>query len=112
MILYSINIGIYIKRLAAIHEFTSPCADKLFMFSDRHPTACVTRGWAGRDNATLPEPAPSHANCLKTRRLPPVGCTLCWAQFADVNGSHILHNQSRCIVHLQRFERNLDTLAR
>jgi len=23
----------------------------------------------------------SHANCLKTRRLPPVGCTLCWAGF-------------------------------
>jgi len=21
----------------------------------------------------------SHENCLKTRRLPPVGCTLCWA---------------------------------
>src|SRR5688572_3247669 len=24
-------------------------------------------GGAGRDNATLPEPASSHANCLKTR---------------------------------------------
>src|SRR5512138_3184425 len=43
------------------------------------PTVCVTCGWAGRGNATLPEPTPSHANCLKTRRLPPVGCTLCWA---------------------------------
>src|SRR5512145_1899010 len=42
-------------------------------------TACVTRGWAGRDNADLTEPTPSHAKCLKTRRLPPVGCTLCWA---------------------------------
>src|SRR5574341_647954 len=41
-------------------------------------TVCVTRWWAGRDNAILPEPTSSHANCLKTRRLPPVGCTLCW----------------------------------
>ncbi len=47
----------------------------------KHPTACVTRWWAGRENATLPEPTPSHTNCLKTRRLPPVGCTLCWAVF-------------------------------
>ena len=30
-----------------------------------------TRWWAGRDNAILTEPAPSHTNCLKTRRLPP-----------------------------------------
>jgi hypothetical protein len=41
------------------------------------PTVCVCVApcgyapsgywWAGRDNAALPEPAPSHANCLKTR---------------------------------------------
>ena len=43
------------------------------------PTFCVTRWWAGRENAALPEPASSHRKCLKTRRLPPVGCTLCWA---------------------------------
>ena len=36
-------------------------------------TAGVTRWWAGGDSATLPEPTSSHANCLKTRRLPPVG---------------------------------------
>jgi len=41
-------------------------------------------GWryplvAGRDNASLTETTSSHVNCLKTRRLPPVGCTLCWA---------------------------------
>jgi len=30
-----------------------------------------TRWWVGRDSATLPEPTPSHTNCLKTRRLPP-----------------------------------------
>src|ERR671923_708873 len=44
-------------------------------------TAGVTRWWVGRDNATLPEPTSSHANCLETRRLPPVGCTLCWHAF-------------------------------
>src|SRR5919108_1836358 len=44
-------------------------------------TAGVTRWWVGRDNATLPEPTSSHRNCLKTRRLPPVGCTLCWHAF-------------------------------
>src|SRR5512145_3085916 len=48
-------------------------------------TGCVTRGWVGRDNAALPEPASSHGNCSKTRRLPPVGCTLCWALFAFQN---------------------------
>src|SRR5688572_33234781 len=35
-----------------------------------------TRWWAGRDNATLTETALSHANRLKTRRLPPVGCII------------------------------------
>src|SRR5215207_8189483 len=35
------------------------------------PTACVTRWWARRDNAILPEPTSSHANCPKTRRVPP-----------------------------------------
>jgi len=46
----------------------------------RYPLVCLDRldNQAGRDNAVLPEPTPSHANCLKTRRLPPVGCTLCW----------------------------------
>ena len=42
------------------------------------PTVCVTRWWARRDNAALAEPASSQEKCLKTRRLPPVGCTLCW----------------------------------
>src|SRR6266508_1163262 len=46
-------------------------------------TVSVTRWWAGRDNATLTEPTSSHANCSKTRRLPPVGCTLCWAVIDD-----------------------------
>jgi hypothetical protein len=41
-------------------------------------TACVTRWWVGRENAVLTGPTSNHAKCLKTRRLPPVGCTLCW----------------------------------
>ncbi len=49
---------------------------------DLHLPGCVTCGWAGGDNAVLTEPASSHANCLKTRRLPPVGCTRCWRQIA------------------------------
>src|SRR5687768_15057405 len=48
------------------------------------PTVGVTRWWVGRDNATLPEPASSYTKCLKTRRLPPVGCTLCWAAFVGL----------------------------
>ena len=39
-------------------------------------TVCVTRWWAGRENAILPEPASSHENGLKTHRLPPVGCII------------------------------------
>jgi hypothetical protein len=33
--------------------------------------AGVTRWWMGGDNAALTEPVSSHANCPKTRRLPP-----------------------------------------
>ena len=55
-----------------------PCERSSCIFS-RRPTVCVTRWWVGRDNATLTEPTSSHAKCLKTRKLPPVGCTLCWA---------------------------------
>jgi hypothetical protein len=38
-----------------------------------------TRWWAGRDNAILSKTISSHENCLKTRRVPQVGCTLFWA---------------------------------
>ena len=53
------------------------CIKDVFGFALGCLTACVTRWWAGRGNVILTEPTPSHANCLKTRRLPPVGCTLC-----------------------------------
>ena len=54
------------------------------------PTVCVTRWWVGQANVTLTEPTPSHAKCLKTRRLPSVGCTLCWAALciADSSANH------------------------
>src|SRR5918994_3353861 len=39
----------------------------------------------GRDNATLAEPSPSRANCLKTRRVPQVVCTPCWLAFGKQN---------------------------
>ena len=63
----------------------------------RRPTACVTRWWAGRDNAILTEPTSSHGNCLKTRRLPPVGCTLCWA--AEFIGMRVPNDQQLSHLH-------------
>jgi len=41
------------------------------------PTAGVTRWWVRQDNAILAGLTSSYAKCLKTRRLPPVGWTLC-----------------------------------
>ena len=40
-------------------------------------TVCVTRRLGGLRLAVETEPTSSHENCLKTRRLPDVGCTLC-----------------------------------
>src|SRR5687768_15583595 len=51
----------------------------LMKFSTQRPTSCVSRKWAGRDNATLTDPASSRENCLKTRRIPAVQCALCYA---------------------------------
>ena len=69
--------------MASVNCFTV-ILDYLFLPWCR-PTACVTGKWAGRDNAALTELTSSHANCLKTRRLPPVGCTLCWAHFLNAD---------------------------
>jgi hypothetical protein len=74
---YSCGTGCALLTRAILHGIHG-----IQQYSTRRPTAGVTRWWAGRDNATLTEPTPSHANCLKTRRLPPVGCTLCWAAFS------------------------------
>ena len=67
-------------RLAlAIHDFYSKiiCSRFIPKIPACGLTACVTRWWVGRDNAALTEPTSSQENSLKTRRLPPVGCTLC-----------------------------------
>jgi hypothetical protein len=42
-------------------------------------TACVSRKWAGRGPGSKMESSRGAENCQKTRRLPLVGCTLCWA---------------------------------
>ena len=69
-------------------------------------TAGVTRWWVGRDNATLTEPTPSHESCLKTRRLPPVGCIIrvyfrdallgafCKTPFTPANFSQSTHKRT------------------
>ena len=46
-----------------------------------YPTVCVTRVWAGVDKVWDVEKAQSQKNACKSRRLPHVGCTLCWARF-------------------------------
>ena len=51
------------KPLFSLHIFAFHSLSRL--------TVCITRWWAGRDDTVLPEPASSHAKCLKTRRLPP-----------------------------------------
>jgi short subunit dehydrogenase len=68
-------------ELAPLGEVDALDGDVTDRLSSRivRQTVSVTRWWAGRDHAALPEPTSSRANRLKTRRLPPVGCTLCWA---------------------------------
>src|SRR6266498_1967246 len=53
-------------------EVPQEACDSILLFRSfvKRPTAGVTRWWVGRDNAALAEPTSSHANCLKTRRLP------------------------------------------
>jgi hypothetical protein len=60
-------------------ESRSPLLCSVYATLACGPTAGVTRWWVGQDNSILPEPTPSRANRLKTRRLPPVGCALYWA---------------------------------
>src|SRR5687767_4914521 len=43
------------------------------------PTVCVTCWWAGVDKTHYTEKCSGAESCLKTRRVPPVKCTLCWA---------------------------------
>src|SRR6266540_231957 len=71
-------------------------------------TACVTRWWVERDNTILTEPTSSHANCLKTRRVLPVGCTLCWAAwigiFIDLAQLNFFHDVTAAVDFLRRNE--------
>ena len=46
-------------------------ADQEFILGGESNSAALTNETAGREDAILPEPASSHANCLETRRLPP-----------------------------------------
>jgi len=46
-------------------------------------TVCVTRKWAGVDSAWEQKKTQSQKNASKPRRLPLVGCTLCWAFFTE-----------------------------
>src|SRR5215217_3445178 len=65
------GVGKYGRVSHVVMQLLSLC------FAMNRPTVCVTRWWVGRDHATLLEPTPSHANCLKPRRLPLVECTRC-----------------------------------
>jgi hypothetical protein len=53
----------------------------LDVLSFSRPTVCVSRWWAGWDSAGEQEKARSQKNARKRRRIPPVGCTLCWHAF-------------------------------
>src|SRR5688572_19564956 len=50
--------------------------------------------WVGRETAALPEPTPSHANCSKTRRLPPPHlhwrAVPVWSRCSSEGGVHAL----------------------
>ena len=49
----------------------------------------------GRDTAILTEPTSSQANGLKTRRIPTVRFTLCWATVMESNNLHLkIHHPS------------------
>ena len=96
-------ISIRLGRHITVHHIFLNC-----------PTARVTRWWVGRDNATLTEPTSSHPKCLKTRRLPPVGCTLCWAFFvAQFNLSILISSYSEvhfALADIATFEYSLKIL--
>ena len=75
------------KPLRYDFEYRREGICNLFLFQSHRPanhtrfrTVGVTRWWVGRDIAALPGPVSGHANCLKTRRVPAVRCTLCLAK--------------------------------
>ena len=73
----------------------------------------ATNGWrqplgVGRDNAILLEPPQGQEKCLKTRRIPQVGFTHCWAIFIRSSANNnkirstlqILIQALRVVLHL------------
>ena len=54
-------------------------------------TVGVTRWWAGQDNAVLTELTSSHANRLKTRRLPPP-----WSRCSSEGRVHTVLGSGLC----------------
>ena len=71
---------------------TRPASELTVLFPAPNGLA-LPGGWAGRDNASLTEPTSSHENASKTRRLPDVGCTPCWA--AGFSGTQRLDKITR-----------------
>jgi len=64
------------KRLSSPEFIQRP-----LYFARKHPTAGVTRVWAERGQTVKAEKTQSQKKAGKPRRLPHVGCTLCWAVF-------------------------------
>ena len=61
-------------------ELILPGAQKNQLFFGPLTGAVIgTRWWAGRGQRSITESCRGVENCQKTRRLPLVGCTLCWA---------------------------------
>ena len=73
------------KKLLSLADGASVAAAGSFTLGEVEtaggtPSAALSGG-TGVDNVWEQEKTPSHQKRLKTRRLPPVGCTLCWAAF-------------------------------
>lgn len=63
------------------------------------PTGCDSRWWAGRDKGLGAGFAPSVENARKSRRIPPVGCRLCWHAFDVQDSSYFeVTHESRCLT--------------
>ena len=82
LIVYSqISYNVFTFRLAKGWNLTTVCSNSMTYRSDlpmdlaRRRTDCVTCVWAGVDNAWEQRKLEARKMLLKSRRLPPVGCT-------------------------------------
>ena len=67
---------------------------------DVHRTVCVTCGWAGVDKTPRAGFCSGVENARKCRRIPPVKCTLCWADILlSLSFSANYLKNSRLILH-------------